>query len=149
MRAERMWNYGRTKCLLPDPTICSKIWKCDNLVTINAKCRADRDKAGDTCFAMCVVQNSIQELEILNPQNITIFLRAKQASKLVIRHWFTACTCKCSEGDIVAVLFFNKGFWLHCIIRSSDASFVHPLKIILKLSRKCFTAITDKHLTRL
>lgn len=65
---------------------------------------------------------------------------ASKACKLVIRCWFGACYR--SQGDVVAVHFVNKEFWLHCIIKSSDTLFIDPvnwaLPILLLSSRKVF-----------
>lgn len=65
---------------------------------------------------------------------------ASKACKLVIRCWFGVCYR--SQGDVVAVHFVNKEFWLHCIIKSSDTLFIDPvnweLPILLLSSRKVF-----------
>lgn len=65
---------------------------------------------------------------------------ASKACKLVIRCWFGACYR--SQGDVVAVHFVNKEFWLHCIIKSSDTLFIDPvnsaLSVLLPSSRKVF-----------
>lgn len=65
---------------------------------------------------------------------------ASKACKLVIRCWFGACYR--SQGDVVAVYFVNKEFWLHCIIKGSDTLFIDPvnsaLSVLLPSSRKVF-----------